>query len=109
MIQIWHWPTQPGNEFHGNNRTSLAHGWQYRLADVGELLRAALDVRRLNNEFAASVDAPAEAAILYSRTATLQLAPEMLGGRATPYLDELRKTYEASQHLDARVTFTTER
>ena len=109
VVQIWHWPAQPGNEFHGNNQTSLAHGWQYSLADVGELLRVALDVRRLNNEVAAFADVPAQAAILYSQTATLQLPPEMLTWDTTPYLHELRQTYEASRQLDARVTFVTER
>lgn len=109
VVQIWHWPSQPGNEFHGNNRSSLAHGRRFSLSDVGELLRVALDGRRLNNEIAAFSDAPAQAAILYSRTATLQLPPEMLTWRTTPYLDELRVTYEASRTLDTRVTFVTER
>ena len=41
-------------------------------------MRVALDVRRLNKEIAAFVEAPAEVAILYSQTSTLQLPPEML-------------------------------
>jgi len=109
VAQIWHWPSQPPNEFYSTVETSLAHGWIYSLADIGELLRAALDVRRLNREIAAFVDAPAEVAILYSQTATLQLPPEMLTWQTTPYLAELRKAYQASQPLDARVTFVTER
>jgi beta-galactosidase GanA len=100
---------QPSNEFHSVNRSSLAHSPDYPLEDVGELLRAALDVRRLNKEVAAFVDVPAEVAILYSQTSTLQLPPEMLTWRTTPYLAELEKTYEAGQYLDARVTFVTER
>jgi len=48
-------------------------------------------------------------AILYSQTATLQLPPEMLTWQTTPYLDALEKTYTASQFLDAKVTFVTER
>jgi beta-galactosidase len=109
VIQLWHWPAQPGNEFHGNNRNSLAHGWKYPLEDVGELMRVALDVRRLNNEIAAFAEAPAQVAILYSRTAALQVPPEMLSWSNTPYLDELRNTYEASRLLDTKVTFVTER
>ncbi len=109
VAQIWHWPAQPGSEFHSNNQNSLAHGWRYSLADVGELLRVALDVRRLNNEIAAFADAPAQAAILYSQTSMLQLPPEMLTWDTTPYLHELRRTYEASRLLDTRVTFVTER
>ena len=109
VAQLYHWPSQPANEFHSNNRSSLAHSWNYSLADVGEVLRVALDVRRLNKEIAAFADAPAEVAILYSQTATLQLPPEMLTWQTTPYLTELGKTYEASRYLDARVTFVTER
>ena len=109
VAQLFHWPVQPGNEFHSTNLSSLAHSWNFPLADVDELLRVALDVRRLHNEVAAFADAPAEAAILYSQTSTLQLPPEMLTWATTPYLEELRKAYEASQYLDARVTFVTER
>ena len=81
----------------------------YPLPEIDELLRAALDVRLLNKEIAAFADAPAEVAILYSQTSTLQLPPEMLTWETTPYLAELRNTYNASQYLDAKVTFVTER
>jgi beta-galactosidase GanA len=67
-----------------------------------------LDIRRLNKEIAAFSDPPAEAAILYSQTSTLQIPPEMLTWQTTPYLAELKKSYEASQYLDAKVTFITE-
>ena len=109
VAQLYHWPAQPANEFYSNNRSSLAHSWSHPLPDIGGLLRVALDVRRLNKEVAAFADAPAEVAILYSQTATLQLPPEMLTWGSTPYLAELEKTYEAAQYLDARVTFVTER
>jgi hypothetical protein len=109
VAQIYHWPTQPANEFYSNNRSSLAHSWAYSLADVDEVLRVALDVRRLNREIAAFVEAPAEVAILYSQTATLQLPPEMLTWQTTPYVAELHNTYEAAQYLDAKITFVTER
>ena len=109
VAQLYHWPVQPANEFHSNNLSSLAHSWRYSLHDVDELLRAALDIRRLNKEIAAFADPPAEAAILYSQTSTLQIPPEMLTWETTPYLAELEKIYEASQYLDAKVTFVTER
>lgn len=109
VAQIFHWPAQPANEFYSNNRSSLAQSWSYSLADVGELMRVALDVRRLNKEIAAFVEAPAEVAILYSQTSTLQLPPEMLTWQTTPYLAEVNNTYQASQYLDAKVTFVTER
>ena len=109
VAQLFHWPSQPANEYYGNDQSSLAHSWDYPLTDIGELLRTALDVRRLNREIAAFVEAPAEVAILYSQTATLQLPPEMLTWQVTPYLAELGKAYSASQFLDAKVTFVTER
>jgi beta-galactosidase GanA len=109
VAQIYHWPSQPANEFYSNNRSSLAHSWSFPLADVNEVLRVALDVRRLNREIAAFVETPAEVAILYSQTSTLQLPPEMLTWQTTPYLEELRNAYEAGQYLDAKTTFVTER
>lgn len=109
VAQLFHWPAQPANEYYSNDRSSLAHSWEYSLQDVDEVLRAALDVRRLNKEIAAFVDAPAAIAILYSQTSTLQLPPEMLTWRTTPYLAELQRAYEASRTMDAKVTFVTER
>jgi beta-galactosidase len=109
IAQLFHWPAQPANEYYSNDHSSLAHSWDYSLRDVDEVLRVALDVRRLNKEIAAFVDAPAEIAILYSQTSTLQLPPEMLTWQTTPYLNELRRAYEASRTLDAKTTFVTER
>ncbi len=109
VAQLFHWPAEPANEYHSNTGASLAHSWRHSLSDIDELLRVALDVRRLNREIAALADAPAEVAILYSKTATLQLPPEMLTWEVTPYLAELRKTYEAGRRLDAKLTFVTER
>jgi beta-galactosidase GanA len=109
VAQLFHWPAQPSSELHSINASSLAHSWAYPLEDIGDLIRTALDLRRLNKEIAAFIDMPAEVAILYSQTATLQLPTEMLTWQTTPYLAELQKTYEASRYLDARITFVTER
>src|SRR5439155_26811084 len=89
--------------------TSVAPGGAYPLEKIGDLSRDALDLRRLNKEIAAFADVPAEVAILYSQTSTLQLPPEMLTWQTTPYLAELEKTYNASRDLDAKITFVTER
>src|SRR5438034_4942540 len=109
IAQLFHWPAQPSSEVHSINASSLAHSWAYPLEDIGDLIRIALDLRRLNKEIAAFIDIPAEVAILYSQTATLQLPAEMLTWQTTPYLAELEKTYEASRYLDVKVTFVTER
>ena len=109
VIQIYHWPAQPSNEFQSVIHSSLAHSPDIPLEDVGDVLRTALDARRLNKEIAAFAGVPAEVAILYSQTSTLQLPPEMLTWHSTPYLAELENTYEAGRYLDARATFVTER
>jgi hypothetical protein len=109
VIQIWHWPEQPPREYPRLINDSPAHGWKFALPDVAALLRAALDARRLSGEIAAFASAPAQVAILYSRTSMLQIPPEMMTWRTTPYLRELANTYEASRLLDTRTTFVTER
>ena len=48
VVQLFHWPAQPSSELHGLTASSLAHSWKYPLGDVGEMLRTALNVRRLN-------------------------------------------------------------
>jgi hypothetical protein len=109
VIQIWHWPDQPPREYPRLINDSPAHGWKFALPDVAALLRAALDARRLSREIASFAFAPAQVAILYSRTSMLQVPPEMLTWRTTPYLRELENAYEAGRFLDTRTTFVTER
>ena len=109
VIQIWHWPDQPPREYPRLINDSPAHGWKYSLPDVAALLRAALDGRRLSREIASFAFVPAQVAILYSRTSMLQIPPEMLTWRTTPYLRELENAYEAARFLDTRTTFITER
>ncbi|MGH9940539.1 MAG: beta-galactosidase, partial [Blastocatellia bacterium] len=109
VIQLFYWPSQPAAEHPRLNESSIAHARHWSLSDVGELLRVALDVRRLNKEIAALAAAPREVAILYSRTSLAQVPGELMRAASTPYLDELRRTYEASLYLDAGTTFITER
>jgi beta-galactosidase GanA len=109
VMQFFHWPAQPQNEYFSMNGSALPHSWRFSLADISELIRATLDARRLSREISAFIDTPAEVAILYSQTSTLQLPREMLTWARTPYLAEFEKTYEASRYLDAKVTFITER
>ena len=70
VIQIYHWPSQPAAEFQSNTQHSWAHSWEKPLSEVDELLRVALDARRLRNEIASFADVPAQVAILYSQTST---------------------------------------
>jgi hypothetical protein len=108
VIQIWHWPDQVNPEYPSQFNQSPAHGWKFSLQEVSALLRAALDSRRLSKEIAAFASAPAEVAILYSKTSILQIPPEMLTWQTTPYLRELENCYEASRFLDTRTTFVSE-
>ncbi|MGH9846182.1 MAG: beta-galactosidase, partial [Blastocatellia bacterium] len=109
VIQLFYWPSQPAAEHPRLNENSIAHARRWSLSEVGELLRVALDIRRLNKEIAALAAAPREVAILYSRTSLAQIPGELMRATSTPYLDELRRTYEASLYLDAGTTFITER
>jgi hypothetical protein len=108
VIQLWHWPDQPPSEYPRLINDSPAHGWRFPLSDVAALLRTVLDARRFSKEIAAFSAAPAQVAILYSRTSMIQVPPEMLTWRSTPYLRELEKSYEASRFLDTRITFVSE-
>jgi hypothetical protein len=75
VIQIWHWPDQVNPEYPHQFNQSPAHGWKFSLEDVSALFRAVLDSRRLSKEVAAFASAPAEVAILYSKTSILQIPP----------------------------------
>jgi glycosyl hydrolase family 42 (putative beta-galactosidase) len=109
VIQLWHWPDQPPAEHPHHIDQSLAHGWRFSLAGLSALFRTVLDSRRLSKEIAAFSSVPAEVALLYSRTSMLQIPPEMLTWRTTPYLRELENSYEASRFLDTRTTFVSEK
>ena len=109
VIQLFFWPSQPAGEHPRTNENSIAHARRWSLGEVGELLRVALDIRRLNKEIAALAAAPREVAILYSRTSMVQVPGELMRATSTPYLDELRRTYEASLYLDTGTTFISER
>ncbi len=109
VMQLWHWPDQPPNEYPHLINDSPAHGWRFPLSDVSALFRAVLDGRRLSQEIAAFPAAQAQVALLYSKTSMLQLPPEMLTWHTTPYLRELENCYEASRFLDTRITFVSEK
>ncbi|MEO6829275.1 MAG: beta-galactosidase trimerization domain-containing protein, partial [Acidobacteriaceae bacterium] len=87
---------------------SIPYSWRWPLSDVSELLRIALDIRRLNKEIAALASVRPEVAILYSTTSIIQIAPQLMRATSTPYLDELRRVYEGSLYLDADTTFISE-
>jgi beta-galactosidase GanA len=108
VLQLWHWPAQPPSEYPTLIASSYAHSWSIPLADVEELLRTALDVRRLSKEIAAFGSVQPEAAILYSKTSIVQIPVQWMRSNSTPYLTELKNVYEASLYLDAKTTLISE-
>ncbi|MEW5977085.1 MAG: beta-galactosidase trimerization domain-containing protein [Acidobacteriota bacterium] len=108
VLQLWHWPAQPPAEYPHLISSSYAHSWTISLSEVEELMRTALDVRRLNQEIAAFSSQQAEVAIFYSKTSVIQIPPEWMRSSSTPYLSELNHAYEGCRYLDARITFITE-
>lgn len=109
VMQLYYWPSQPNTQYPRGNGSAIPYSWRWPLSDVAELLRVALDIRRLNKEIAAFASAQAEVAILYSKTSIIQIPPELMRARSTPYLAELRRVYEGSLCLDANTTFITEK
>ena len=109
VMQLYYWPSQPNDSYPRGNGSAIPYSWRWPLSDVDELLCLALDVRRLNKVIAAFASAPPEVAILYSRTSIIQIPPDLMRARSTPYLAELRRVYEGSLYLDANTTFISER
>jgi hypothetical protein len=109
VMQLYYWPSQPNGEFPRGNGAAIPYSWRWPLGDVAELLRLALDIRRLNKEIAALASVPPEVALLYSKTSIIQVPPELMRAASTPYLGELRRVYEGSLYLDANTTFISER
>jgi len=109
VMQLFWWSTQPHIEFPTMNGASIGHSWRWPLSAVDELLRLALDIRRLNKEIAAFASLRPQVAILYSKTSLIQIPPEWQRATSTPFLQELRRVYEGSLYLDAGTTFISEK
>lgn len=108
VMQLYHWPPQPGAGFPYGPDATIPFGWRWPLSDVAELLRIALDIRRLNREIVAFASVRPEVATLYSKTSVIQIPPELMSATSTPYLEELRRMYEGSLYLDTGTTFISE-
>ncbi len=108
-IAKWWWARTPSVEYHSMNSSSIPHGWNITLADLEEVLRIGLDIRRLANEIAEFTKPEPEVAILYSRTSIVQVPPRLHRAGRTPYLKALHATWEGSRYLGCRIGFVTER
>ena len=107
ISKFW-WPKQPSRQFPRSTLRAPLQGTM-PIEKLYEHLSTALDVRRLNKEISAFWNIPKEAAILYSKTNMLQVPPELIVAKTTPYLTALRETYEAARGLDAAATFISEK
>lgn len=107
IAKFW-WPKQPSRQFPHMTLSTPMQGL-VPLPEVEEHFRAALDVRRLSNEIALFWNLEAEVALLYSKTNILQVPYDLLKAHHTPYLQTLRHAYDGTRHLDAPITFVSER
>ncbi|MCE5271394.1 beta-galactosidase [bacterium] len=108
-IGKWWWARTVSREYHSIDGSSFPQSWEVSLADVDEMLRLGLDVRRLSGEIAEFSRPEPELAILYSKTSILQVPPELAGAGRTPYLEALGKAWEGARFLGCRVGFVSEK
>jgi hypothetical protein len=107
-ISKWWWAGTPSKEFPHMNETSLPHSKEISLSDIDEVLRLALDVRRLSSEIAEFTRPDPEIAILYSKTSILQVPPAQIQAGTTPYIDALYSVWAGSRFLGCRIGFISE-
>jgi hypothetical protein len=107
-ISKWWWANTPSAEFPQTNQSSLPHSKDISLSDINEILRIALDVRRLGSEIAEFTRDEPEIAILYSKTSILQVPPQQVQSGRTPYIDALYSAWEGCRFLGCRIGFVSE-
>jgi len=107
-ITKWWWANSPSVEYLKMNQTSLPHGKDISLPDIDEVLRIALDVRRLSSEIAEFTKTDPEVAILYSKTSIIQVPAQLVQAGSTPYIDAVNSAWEGSRFLGCRIGFVSE-
>ena len=95
-------------EYPSDATSSVPTSWEISLADIGEVLKIALDVRRLNEEIAAFYGPEPEVILLYSKTSIVQVPPSMHRAGSTPYM-EAQRHVEGARFLGARTGFVSEK
>jgi len=107
-ISKWWWGNTPSAEYLRMNQSSLPHSKEISLADIDEVLRLSLDIRRLGSEIAEFTRDESEVAILYSKTSILQVPPHQVQSGRTLYIDALYSAWEGSRFLGCRTGFISE-
>lgn len=108
ISKFW-WASVPNKEFMEMNQGSIPHSKSITLADIAEVLRLGLDVRRLSAEIAEFTKADPEIAILYSKTSSLQVPPQLVQAGRTPYIDAVYNLWEGARFLGCRTGFVSEK
>ncbi len=108
-ISKWWWAGSPSKEYLQMNQSSIPHSKDISLADLEEVLRIGLDVRRLGEEIAAFTQIDPEIALLYSKTSILQVPPTQVQAGTTPYIEALKTAWEGSRFLGCRIGFVSEK
>lgn len=108
-ISKWWWSPAPNKEFMEMNQSSIPHSKSTPLADIAEVLKLSLDVRRLGTEITSFTGKDAEIAILYSKTSSLQVPPQQIQAGKTPYIDAVYSAWEGSRFLGCRIGFVSEK
>lgn len=108
-ISKWWWGAYPSREFMEMNQTSLPHSKEISLADIDEVLKTGLDVRRLAGEITEFTRYDPEIAILYSKTSIIQVPPKQIQEGRTPYIDAVYSVWEGARFLGCRIGFISEK
>ncbi len=108
ISKFW-WAPVPNKEFMAMNQGSIPHSKSITLADIAEVLRLGLDVRRLGTEIAEFTKTDPEIAILYSKTSSLQVPPQLVQAGRTPYIDAVHDVWEGARFLGCRTGFVSEK
>ncbi|MEA2063890.1 MAG: beta-galactosidase trimerization domain-containing protein, partial [Gemmatimonadota bacterium] len=108
-ITKWWWARTLSRRYYGMNRSSIPHSWDISLAEVAEVLKIGLDVRRLRREIAEFTVPEPEVAILYSKSSIIQVPPHLVRAGRTPYLEALYSTWEGARCLGCRIGFISEK
>ncbi|HUU26933.1 MAG TPA: beta-galactosidase [archaeon] len=108
-IAKWRWGSTVSREYPSFAESSIPFSWNISLAEVAEVLRLGLDVRRLGREIAEFTRPEPEIAILYSKSSIVQVPPQLLRAGRTPYIEALYSTWEGARFLGCRIGFVSEK
>jgi hypothetical protein len=108
-ISKWWWASFPSREYLHMNESSLPHSKEISLADIDEVLRIGLDVRRLASEITEFTKPDPEIALLYSKSSIIQVPPQQIQAGRTPYLDAVFNVWEGTRFLGCRIGFVSEK